>query len=35
MRAGVPISRFADAFGGGIITFDNPYCIYPVTLAAG
>ena len=29
MRAGVPISRFADTFGGGIITFDNPYCTYP------
>jgi anaerobic selenocysteine-containing dehydrogenase len=29
MRAGVPISRFADAFGGGQITFDNPYCTYP------
>jgi len=29
MRAGVPISRFADAFGGGMITFDNPYCTYP------
>jgi len=29
MRAGVPLSRFADTFGGGIITFDNPYCTYP------
>ncbi|MEM1598322.1 MAG: molybdopterin-dependent oxidoreductase [Pyrobaculum sp.] len=29
MRAGVPIARFADAFGGGQITFDNPYCTYP------
>ncbi|MCU7787595.1 molybdopterin-dependent oxidoreductase [Pyrobaculum sp. 3827-6] len=29
MRAGVPISRFADAYGGGMITFDNPYCTYP------
>ncbi|MEM0462631.1 molybdopterin-dependent oxidoreductase [Pyrobaculum sp.] len=29
MRAGVPISRFADTFGGGVITFDNPYCTYP------
>jgi len=29
MRAAVPISRFADAFGGGQITFDDPYCTYP------
>jgi len=29
MRAGVPLSRFADTFGGGLITFDNPYCTYP------
>lgn len=29
MRAGVPIARFADVYGGGMITFDNPYCTYP------
>ncbi|WP_258870216.1 molybdopterin-dependent oxidoreductase [Pyrobaculum aerophilum] len=29
MRAGVPIARFADAYGCGQITFDNPYCTYP------
>ncbi|WP_053240254.1 molybdopterin-containing oxidoreductase family protein [Pyrobaculum islandicum] len=29
MRAGVPLMRFADTYGGGVITFDNPYCTYP------
>ena len=29
LRSAVPISRFADTFGGGQIMFDNPYCTYP------
>jgi hypothetical protein len=29
MRVAVPIARFADTFGGGQITLDNPYCTYP------
>nr|WP_287069125.1 molybdopterin-dependent oxidoreductase [Pyrobaculum sp.] len=29
MRAAVSIRRFADTYGCGQITFDNPYCTYP------